>query len=351
VKNKFFLAILVIALICVLLISCNAITQPESSVPPDTNAPSLPDLSFPDESIYINVSDGDDISDTDPIETSVSETSEPEQPDESSVPEVSTEPEKYVWYGEEELDKWYAEYKAKHDQYYLEWKVNTDPELYQYVTDDGRHVWLYLDLSGFFMDGFICSDIYRYIEIYGMTDDCNYGAICEYYGVTKEEYIEFCKRHLERHCAVPYGEKPVYNYEPVMLNWDAWFTEEYWDHPDFVFSTYDSDVYDCYYTSVPDRGNYTRRYYRIDYDLIQYVTEEEFYKWIDAVEDKEQNIVAFIEYFDIDEEEYRAIYEYKGGKVGNPTPYNPDYLFGTPEMQEEYFTVHPSPSIRWKNKS
>ncbi len=331
-KHKIYTGI-VIALFVLLAIILSLIVV--FTVRELTGEESKNDISVPDESIDINVSDGDDISDTDvsvPSETSVPETSEPE---------VSVEPEKYVWYGEEELDKWYAEYKALQDQYYLEWRVNPDSEKHQYVTDDGRHLFLYLHLDGTFMRfvGDVIDD--DYIPKYAMTDDLNIAAVCEYYGVTKEEYIEFCEGYIEKFCKAPYGEKPVYNYEPVMLNWDAWFTEEYWDHPDFVFSTYDSDVYDCYYTSVPDRGNYTRRYYRIDYDLIQYVTEEEFYKWIDAVEDKEQNILAFIEYFDIDEEEYRAIYEYKGTKAWNPMPYNPDYLFGTPEMQEEYFTVHP----------
>ena len=277
----------------------------------------------------------DNISDAEP-NTSKSVSSEPEEsaifePEESAVsePEESTVVEKTVWYGEKELKEWFAEFKQGVDNY----------EPREAITSDGMRYDKFTLIEGFFtsyVDEKYGEKIfdYDYVPKFGVTGDANYAALSEYYGITKEEYIEFCNAHLQKWGKAPYGEKPT-GLELYMLNWDAWFSEEYWNHPDFWFSDYDGEKYDCYYTSVPDRGDYTRRYYRIDYILIQHVGEENFQKWLDEKEDKDQNILDFIEYFEITREQYDELI-----KDYFPIPYNPDYLFGTPEMQEEYFKVY-----------
>ena len=206
-RHKIFLAILAIALICVLLISCNAITQPESSVPPDTNAPSLPDLSFPDESIYINVSDGDDISDTDvsvPSETSIPETSEPDQTDESTVPEVSTVVEEYVWYGQEEMDDWFESYL-----------LGLSSILEERTKSDGKHYAYYYNIDGLLMtyvDKKAGSSIFadEYLKLFEKTADINISALCEYYGITKEEYVGYYSEFIEEFGKSKEGEIPPY---------------------------------------------------------------------------------------------------------------------------------------------
>jgi hypothetical protein len=259
-----------------------------------------------------------------PTESSINE-SEPE----ASMPDMSTpetsEPEKSVWYDDEELDQWFAELKKGIDEY----------EPRQEISSDGMRSDHFTTIPGFFSD-YIGSEFYSdYIPKFGVCGDANIAALAEYYDISKEEYIEFCHAYLEKWGKAPYGEKPN-GLEIYMLNWDAWFSEEYWNHPDFIFSDYDSEKYDCYYTSVPDRNDYTRRYYRIDYALIQYVGEEQFNKWLAEKEDIDQNILDFIEYFNITREQYDSLY-----KDYFPIPYNPDYLFGTAEMQDEYFKVHP----------
>jgi len=332
VKNKFFLAILVIALICVLLISCNAITQPESSVPPDTNAPSLPDLSFPDESIYINVSDGDDISDTDvsvPSETSTLETSEPDQTDESTVPEVSTVVEEYIWYGQKELDDWFK-------LNFMEYSTN------EYALD-GKHSSWYFSIPGLMISDLIGEDNFKqYVDMFSGSWQINKSAICEYFDITREEYVAYYEAFLEEHGKAEEGVLPneliLWNLD--CLRYDAIFSEEYWNHPDFLVLDYQKPEIDDYYTSLNDRGGYTRHYYTIDRKLIEYIGENEFEQWLKEKDDKDQNILEFIKDFNITKEDYSDIYA-KDVSEGLMRPYRMEYLFGTPEMQEEYFTVHP----------
>lgn len=265
-------------------------------------------------------------------EVSITDFSTPEDsvPEESVVsePEESTAVEKYVWYGETELKAWFAELKQGADEY----------EPREQISSDGMRLNNFTNIPGPFIE-FLEKNWGKvfdtdYVPKFGACGDTNIAAIVEYYGISKEEYIEFCKEYLKERGKAPYGEKPT-GLELYMLNWDAWFSEEYWNHPDFWFSDYDGEKYDCYYTSVPDRGDYTRRYYRIDYILIQHVGEENFQKWLDEKEDKDQNILDFIEYFEITREQYDELI-----KDYFPIPYNPDYLFGTPEMQEEYFKVY-----------
>ena len=332
--KKTLFAVLIIFAFILIFTACDTPEPPEESIVEASDiseAESVPENSLPEDSVP----------DESLPETSEPDVSEPEvsapdvsMPDVSmpdvSVPETSeleetSNTEKSVWYDDEELDQWFAELKNGIDEY----------EPREEITSDGMRSDHFTIIPGFFSD-YIGSDFYfDYIPKFGACGDANIAALAEYYDISKEEYVEFCRAYLEKWGKAPYGEKPD-GLELYMLNWDAWFSEEYWNHPDFIFSDYDSEKYDCYYTSVPDRNGYTRRYYRIDYALIQYVGEEQFNKWLEEKEDTDQNILDFIEYFNITREQYDSLY-----KDYFPLPYNPDYLFGTAEMQEEYFKVHP----------
>ena len=351
-KHKIFLAILAIALICVLLISCNDIVPPESSVPPDTNAPSLPDLSFPDESIYIDVSDGDDISDTDvsvPSETSTPETSESEQPDESTVPEVSTVVLEYEWYDQAQLDTWIEKITAEYKK---------EP------SSDGKHCYWYYNMNPEFIRDYITYEINeKYKSMFSCTADISLGHKCDYYGITKEEYKAFAERNYDQ--IMMLGEYNVMDDEDLLdilkedylrwgppfathymfYNYDAWFSDEFWNHPELLYDGYVAPEIDDHYTSLEDRNGYTKRYYIIDRRLIEHVSVDEFEDWLDSASDTEQNIIEFIDHFGITREIYEDIYREDCWREEraewSQLPYNPDYLFGTAEMQEEYFTVHP----------
>ncbi len=294
-KHKIFLAIIAIALICVLLISCTDIVPQESSVPPNTDEPSLPDLSFPDESIDINVPNGDDISDAD-------------------ISNVETNY-LYVWIDEEEMDRRFAEFKAGGEGSELNTK---------------KYLWYFYQIDSVLQDYITINKFEDYLALFSKTVDITTASICEYYDISKQEYIDlYTERLREKGDVVMAGNYDFYRY-------DAIFSEEYWNHPDYLLSDYVPPEIDDYYTSLEDRNGYTRRYYIIDRLLIEFVGVDAFEDWLESVGDVRQNIVEFTEYFDITREVYDEVYRDTRIK-----PYNPDYLFGTPEEQEIYFTVHP----------
>ena len=99
-----------------------------------------------------------------------------------------------------------------------------------------------------------------------------------------------------------------------------------------------------------DAGKYTNRYYTIDSALIDFVGVKQFSDYYDKYAyTADFNIVSFMDYFEISKEEYMKLYQdlygqHFQGEEGEVWiyhyPYNPDYLFGTKEMQEKYFCRH-----------
>jgi len=262
------------------------------------------------------------------------EVSDYEQSDESQTPEVSTEA--YVWYGQEELDQWYAEFKEGNGG----------------DTSDGKHVQYYYGIDGKFIDEIISREIFEnhFRPLAECTKRNNMSMVCEYYGITKEEYMEL---YTFEDYKAPYGEAPfVLLWNLDSYRFDAIFSDKPWDHPDYLLPLYTPPEIDDYYTEIADRNGYMRDYYIIDRLLIEYVGVDAFEEWLEEKEDIDQNIVEFVKDFGITREIYEDIYRetcfVEASKIGfdykdywQMLPYNPDYLFGTPEMQEEYFTVHP----------
>ncbi len=284
-------------------------STPENSLPEE----STPEDSLPEESIP---------------ETSEPETSEPE----ISEPETS-EPETYVWYGQEELDRWYAEFKESNGG----------------DTYDGKHVRYYYAIDGKFIDEMISSEIYdnHYRPLAEGTKRINMSVICEYYGIAKEEYMEV---YTFEDYKAPYGEAPfVLLWNIDFYRFDAIFSDKPWDHPDYLLPLYTPPEIDDHYTEIADRNGYMRDYYIIDRLLIEYVGVDAFEEWLEEKEDIDQNIIEFVKDFGITREIYEDIYRETCWKEATELgpgywkmlPYNPDYLFGTAEMQEEYFKVHP----------
>ncbi len=341
--KKILLITSAVILLCVLLVSCNQLIDDENSKGAVQNEASLTDLSVP-----LDVS-GYNVSITEESETSKIDVSSPndnsapeESPSENSETEESqTEvTEAYVWYGREEMDQWYAENKAY-------WESQTGKNR----THDGKHLSYYEGIkdpiAGYInekagTDKFNGILENEYADMFERTEDCHTAAVIEYYGITKEEYVALLNSTLP---AAPEGEQPNIMHPLFVYRYDALFAEQYWNHPDFLLSDYVVPEIDSYYTSLEDRGGYTKRYYRIDRLLIEYVGVDEFKKWLDEKEDVDQNILDFVEYFGITRGIYEDIYretcydQYTGN--WRMLPYNPDYLFGTPEMQDEYFRIHP----------
>ncbi len=320
--KKTLFAVLIIFAFILIFTACDTSKPPEESIiePSDisetesTPEESLPEDSVPDESLP---------------ETSVPEVSVPEESiPEESEPEVS-EPEEYVWYGQEELDTWYKQFKesssAAKDGKYVDYYYSIDGKLAKYIAD-------------------VYSGAYnRYMAFAKDTKRINTASICEYCGITKDEYMALYT--FEEH-KVPYGEIPLALFNTLYrYRYDSIFSETPWDHPDFIALNYTPPAIDDHYTALEDRNGYMKDYYLIDRLLIEYVGVDAFEQWLENTEDAEQNIVAFINDFRITREIYEDIYRetcyLEWYDKWSLLPYNPDYLFGTQEMQDEYFKVHP----------
>lgn len=335
-KNKFFTVTTALMLLCVLLLTLVfTFTACETGINESVN-----DFSQ-EESAPEQESSADDTDESFvPGESSTPENSKAEQ---STEPEVSVKPETYIWYGQAELDEWF-------EQYRLTIVNDSDVKL----MNDGKHHWGYSTIDGLlitYINEKSGSSLFEeYSKLFEHTTDINTSALCEYYGITKEEYIAYYNVFLEEFGKEQEGVVPAYVMSRLSsFRYDTIFSEEYWNHPDYLLSDYVTPEIDDYYTCLDDRNGYTRRYYIIDRRLIEYVGVDEFNAWLESVDDAQQNIVEFIDQFGITREIYDDIFFetcYLGPPIYAKTewrnlPYNPDYLFGTPEIQEEYFTVHP----------
>jgi len=237
------------------------------------------------------------------------------------------------WYSQEELDGVlisYGLHMQKQTKYH-----------------SGRNVDSYYGFEEHFADALLEPlGLYgKYDRMFRNTETAALGHLLEYYGISFEEYIGFYKGNeyarimgLGQYRKYLPENMPVYASVYPKFHREAWYREDFWNHEDF--KTYaelaNPDEIQDYYTSLADRGGYTKYYYIIDRILIEHVGVDAFNAWLDSVGDKDQNIVKFIEYFEITREVYNSLCANH-----NITPYNPDYLFGTPEMQDEYFKVHP----------
>lgn len=179
----------------------------------------------------------------------------------------------------------------------------------------------------------------------------------EYFSIPKEDYVKWIE-----------SVKGWYSKSDF---WNTYFSVEgdknpppnadfevaalYSEHPEnserFIYKDFKYDGIDTV-VKRPDNETekkYISLYYTIDYRLIAYVGEEKFNSFKDKYYGTEDfNILKFIEEFNIDKEKMIWInenyfypkYVYKDG-VNKIYSYNPDYLYGTDEMKEEYFSIHP----------
>ena len=327
--KKILLITAVFILLCVLLISCNTSLDDETSKNDAQNDVSLTELSVP---VDISINEDDETSKLDvsvPTENSVNEDPPPETSEtEESRTEVT---EAYIWYGEKEMDEWFAE--AKED-----WEKEESL--------DGKHIRFFHQVDARLIDYVTQEKFYHYVSFAGHTElGGTAAAVCEYFGISKEEYMAYYNNHMMNTGKVPYGVIPMGVYGNIDLyRYDAMFSEEFWNHPDYLLSGYVAPETDDYYTSLKDRNGYMRVYYIIDRLLIEYVGVDAFEQWLEEKEDSDQNIIEFVKDFGITREIYEDIYREtcysEWLNRWSMLPYNTDYLFGTAEMQEEYFKVH-----------
>ncbi len=277
------------------------------------------------------------MSDGPPAENSVNESTPEESLPEESLPAadyskydgyvIGTLPEG-EWYSQEDLDEL------------------IEIELYVSRSEgpkNQRHITSYYGLEYHFVDAYFSDEEEdKYFAMFNGTEYLAGGHILEYYDIPWEDYIGFYTGSEYRRIMAlgeyeefAAGTTPYANAYPTFCK-EVWYDSEFWNDEQFVPYEYKYAHLKDHYTHIEDRNGYTRYYYIIDRLLIQYVGEDEFNQWLDKTDDAEQNILTFIEDFEITREIYDDIFKDEKMKA-----HNPDYLFGTAEMQDEYFKVHP----------
>ncbi len=227
---------------------------------------------------------------------------------------------------------------------------STDPESDggQSTAADGIHHEVYYAVELSFIDHFIGTDEFYndFVPKFGKTRDKTYRGVCEYYGISKEEYTDFWDGMREAWKKNNYLSEnyPFEKLYPLEDKYDAWFSDDYETNEAFIHegeltSAAKKELEKAASSYISDKrdDSYTLRYYTIDYKLIDHVGNEAFEKFLKATDDV--NIMSFIEYFNIDKETYLDIY-----KNDLLYPYAPDYLFAENGV-DEIFRVHPEKKL------
>ena len=323
--KKTLFAVLIIFAFILIFTACDTPEPPEESANEASNmseTESLPESSTPEESTPDDSLPEESIPDTSAPETSKPETSEPEtSKPETSEPEVSepetSEPESYT---AEELHSLFIELKKEEE--------SGDREL----SLDNIHIGAYFTVDGHLIDYVGKENFDKAVEMFGVVG-INHGIVSYYFGITKQEYTTLYQQVLDT--ILP--DYPAALYMGIFCyQYEIWFSDEYWSYPELFYSDYIPSETKSHYTPINEDRQYIRAYYNIDYKLIEHVGIERFNNWLDKTDEANQNIVVFVKDFGITKDTFTSIY-----KDIKTLPYNPNYLFGTAEMQEEYFKVHP----------
>ncbi len=201
-------------------------------------------------------------------------------------------------------------------------------------------------------------DIENFVNIFS-DGGLSTGLFCEYYSITEEEYKAFCekqddyKQNISKIEAIrtqiknneSVNEDDLFSYAYVL--WELHFGD-YRNNEVFYNKYFDAEK--CKdLTILPDNScNHISMYHTIDHRLLEYVgvvNAMEFKDQFGATEDF--NIVKFVEYFDIDKEEFKSIIA-NYSKMSDPNviylysplPYPLEYLYGDESAQKLCFEVH-----------
>lgn len=211
------------------------------------------------------------------------------------------------------------------------------------VALDGYHHEMYYAIDFSFAYNFVSEEEFAHFgQMFENTKDFTYRGMCEYFGISKDEYVAFWEKMRTEYEASYLAEKWPFDYMYIMeSHYDEWFADDYEINRVFMADESSwSEAPGKSYISAERSDDYILRYYTIDYKLIDYVGKDDFDKYLSEAE--HVNIKTFIEYFNIALEDYLQLYELPEPNPYNHKlyPYNPDYLFSG-ESFDEYFKVHP----------
>ena len=158
---------------------------------------------------------------------------------------------------------------------------STDPESDggQSTAADGIHHEVYYAVELSFIDHFIGTDEFYndFVPKFGKTRDKTYRGVCEYYGISKEEYTDFWDGMREAWKKNNYLSEnyPFEKLYPLEDKYDAWFSDDYETNEAFIHegeltSAAKKELEKAASSYISDKrdDSYTLRYYTIDYKLI-----------------------------------------------------------------------------------
>lgn len=169
----------------------------------------------------------------------------------------------------------------------------------------------------------------KYSQMFLKTEDFNQRAFFDYFGISSEKYWEIYDSGTIENYAGIYGDEFSKVYNP-----EKWFAADYATNRYFLAND----------DPAPDTGNvfirpegdtvHTDRYFTIHPSLISLVGEDKFEEFKGKFGGTADfNVLKFVEYFNIDKASFTECMD----KCGSLYIYNPDYVFGTAEMQKAYF--------------
>lgn len=198
-----------------------------------------------------------------------------------------------------------------------------------------NHVYNYHQIDGWlldYVDTFEPGLHQRYMDLFLKTEDYNRRAFMDYFGIPKEDYWKIYDKDSIL------ADPDVYNIE--YYNPDIWFSDDYYKNPLFIQEGKAAPEEGSVMIRPEDDTIHTDRYFTICESLVDFVGEEEFNKFKAKYAGTEDfNILNFIKEFNISKEDFESLTQTRFVDF-TFSIYNSDYVYGTPEMQKEYFEKH-----------
>lgn len=171
----------------------------------------------------------------------------------------------------------------------------------------------------------------NFILLFGRTEDCNRRFFMDYYGIPKEDYWNIYDKEF-------IIDNPN-SFDINFYNPDIWFSDDYFKNPLFVQEGKVASEEGSVIIRPEDDTIHTDRYFTICGSLIDFVGEEKFNEFKAKYGGTENfNILNFIKEFNISKEDFKNCTETQ--LLVTYGVYNTDYIYGTEEMQKEYFEKH-----------
>ncbi len=198
-----------------------------------------------------------------------------------------------------------------------------------------NHIYNYHQIDGWlldYVDSFEPGLYHKYADLFLKTEDFNRRAFMDYFGIPKEDYWKIYNKDSIL------AEPDAYNIE--YYNPDVWFSDDYYKDPLFIQASKIAPEENSVTIKPKDDTIHTDRYFTICESLIDYVGEKEFNEFRNKYGGTADfNILKFVDEFDISRDDFEKLTQTHFADF-TFSIYNSDYVYGTPEMQKEYFEKH-----------